>query len=300
MKFTHLSIALISLICGLVSWHFLKYTPHFATLDKNKPTALTTHLEEVHFSKQNRWTIKADQSELYKEKQIIQLNGHVNLIQPSNTQQPGTNIHTDHATLHTNTKQLTTDAQVKIDHGKTHIQGIGATANMNTGALTLLAKSVGHYVNEQTKKTAQTNTTPTDISSNQLTYNNSTHQATYIGHVIATQPLAKLRSEKMVITLDPNTHNITHMVATGSPATYQRINPVTHLTTHAHGDTIIYDPQHHHILLQKNATIIRNGNKIQAPYIIYNTMTDTAYTPHMAPRGQPTHITVAPQIRSHE
>ena len=149
-------------------------------------------------------------------------------------------------------------------------------------ALPVAAQTVHHSKKQQ----------PVYFVSDTVTFNNSTHTVTYIGHVKVRQGHTHITGDKMVLHLS-KTNKIIKMVDTGRPATYTA--PMTNHPgmIHAEADTITNDALHNRILLDGHARVAQNHNTIRAAHISYDRTRGVLHT-HGGVGHQLTHITVMP------
>lgn len=108
--------------------------------------------ESPHFilhNKQGEWIIDAAKGKSINQNEKVTLWGNVTMVQPATKTSPMTTILTDHATIYPSKSYAKTDAYVTINRGHTVIEGLGATANLKSGIITLLSQTRGHYVPTQ-------------------------------------------------------------------------------------------------------------------------------------------------------
>lgn len=117
--------------------------------------------------------------------------------------------------------------------------------------------------------------TPCSIDSDQAVFNKQDHQATFTGHVVATQGTTKATGNKVVITLNKSNQKITQIIISGKPATYQTILKKNKEHLHAKADIIKYYPVKALITLEKHAKVTRNGDSISSNQINFNINTET-------------------------
>lgn len=91
------------------------------------------------------WIIDAQHGKYNQNQDKLYLWGHVTMRQPRQDTSGDVIIRTSHAVVNSKTQLAHTSAKVTIDQDGNHTQGVGAVANLNTGEVTLLSHTKGHY-----------------------------------------------------------------------------------------------------------------------------------------------------------
>lgn len=120
----------------------------------------------------------------------------------------------------------------------------------------------------------ENNQKPYKITANQIIYDIKTQTITYIGNVHAKQGLNQASSNKMTIYHNPKTQTISHIILTGTPATYHAILENGN-TLNAEAKKIEYVPNTHKIQLTQHAKIKDNRTYLLGEHLEYDLETQT-------------------------
>jgi lipopolysaccharide export system protein LptA len=121
----------------------------------------------------------------------------------------------------------------------------------------------------QTTATNESNSAPINIEADQLQSSEKEAQSIYQGNVKVTQGTFELLGDHVVIQ-HPN-NQLNHIVATGTPAKFKRMNPKDKTWMYGEAQTITYNAVEKNILLQGDAIVKQDQkNEIKGPELFYD------------------------------
>jgi lipopolysaccharide export system protein LptC len=116
----------------------------------------TTHAVKPHivtFSRTGQpWYVTADKGTMTNGDNNVHMQGHVNIHQPPGEKSHNVTFTTSALNYYPNRQYADTDQPVTVVQPGTRIDGVGMTANLNTGDINLLHQSRGEYDPSQAKK----------------------------------------------------------------------------------------------------------------------------------------------------
>jgi LPS export ABC transporter protein LptC len=91
------------------------------------------------------WFIRANQGQSFSASQRISLQGKVIMHQLQQPEHPETLIRTEEAVLYPKTQTAQTNLAVTIDQPGKRVKGVGMSANLDTGEITIFSESESDY-----------------------------------------------------------------------------------------------------------------------------------------------------------
>jgi lipopolysaccharide export system protein LptC len=210
------------------------------------------------------WQVTAPQAMASENFTSIQLTGGVHMQQHTDAADAiPSQGYTEAVTIYPEKEQAHTEEMIQWDYGDNYIQGVGMSADMQQGVITLLNQVQARLNTDNPSEQQQ-------ITSQQARFYRDENKAEFLQQVKLTQAEMILSAARLVVYTNAQ-HQAEKSIATGNPLHIELRQADSDQIIHASANQAVFDLPAQTLTLHGQVQIQRDGTILNTDKFVYNT-----------------------------